>query len=323
MSKIIRGIGYLLSGLIFIAIAGAIYQAVATARDKRKYPPPGQLIDIGGCSVHLHCLGAGKPVVVMESGSGNFSLDWSLLQPEIAKVTRVCTYDRAGHGWSEARVTLRTVPQIVEELHTLLRVSGIEGPYILVGHSLGGLYMHYFARLYPTKTAGLVLIDSAFPDIYRHWPSAFLEQTEFRLKKTWLAASLGLLRLGLFSLPPAPEKLPPDLQRIISILWLSPSFWRTALEQNKQLNWQVPELFSQLGPFPEIPLVVLTPAHNTWLADISPEFPALWLEGQEELSRLSPRGKLIIVEQSGHNIHHDQPELVAEVICQMVKLVQP
>jgi pimeloyl-ACP methyl ester carboxylesterase len=318
-----RWIRYLLGGLTLFALAGAIYQAIAAARDRRRYPPPGQLIDIGSCRLHLHCLGAGKPVVIMESGSGNFSLDWSLLQAEIAKVTQVCTYDRAGHGWSEAGVTPRTVPQIVEELHTLLRVNGLEGPYILVGHSLGGLYMHYFARRYPIETGGLVLIDAAFPDIYRHWPPTFLRKTERRLKKTWLAARLSLLRLGLLSVPPAPENLPPDIQRIISLLWLNPSFWRTAIEQNKQLNRQIPELFSQVGPFPDIPLVVLTPAHNVWLADISPEFPALWLGGQKKLSQLSPRGKLMIIEESGHNIHHDQPELVAEVICRMVKAVQP
>lgn len=322
MSNLIKWIGYLLGGLILLAITGAVYQAIAAARDKGKYPPPGQLVDIGACKLHLHCMGAGRPTVILESGSGNFSLDWSLLQPEIAKLTRVCTYDRASHGWSEGGGTPRTVPQIVEELHTLLRASGTEGPYILVGHSLGGLYMHCFARRYPTETAGLVLIDSAFPDLYRHWPSAFLRKTELRLKRTWLAARFGLLRLGWLSIPPHPEKLPYDVQRVISTLWLSPSFWRTAIEQNKQLNKNVPDLFNQMSPFPDIPLVVLTPAHNAWLTDISPEFPALWLEGQEKLAQLSSQGKLMIVEKSGHNIHHDKPELVAEIIYQMVQLVR-
>src|SRR5262245_4712658 len=115
MFKLTKWIGCLLGGLACFAVVGFIYQTIAAARDKRKYPPPGQLIDIDGCRLHINCMGAGAPIVVMESGSGNFSLDWSLLQPEIAKLTRVCTYDRAGHGWSDAGVKPRTVPQVVEE----------------------------------------------------------------------------------------------------------------------------------------------------------------------------------------------------------------
>ena len=119
MSKITKWIGYLLGGLTFFATVGAIYETITAARDRRKYPPPGQLIDIGDCRLHINRMGTGEPIVVMESGSGNFSLDWSLLQPKIAKLTRVCTYDRAGHGWSGAGAQPRTVPQTVDELHTL------------------------------------------------------------------------------------------------------------------------------------------------------------------------------------------------------------
>lgn len=322
MSNITQWIGYVLGGLTFFATVGAIHTTITAARSKRKYPPPGQLIDIGDCRLHVNRMGIGEPIVVIESGSGNFSLDWSVLQPEIAKLTRVCTYDRAGHGWSDAGAKPRTVPQIVEELHTLLKNTGTAGPYVLVGHSLGGLYMQYFARRYPTETAGMVLVDSSYPDLYLHLPPVFLRKNEVRLRKMWLAAIFGILQLRMLSMPSAPKKLMPNIQRIISTLWLSPLFWRTLIDQNKYLTSDMPDLFCKVGPFPDIPLIVLTAANNDWLSGISPEFPALWLESQEKLSNLSPRGKLIIVKDSGHDIHHDQSESVVDVIRQVIELAR-
>lgn len=123
MPEIIQWVGYLLGGLAFFAVVGALYGSIAAARDKRRYPPPGLLVDIGGSKLHINCMGTGGPTVVMESGSGNFSLDWCLVQPEIAKHTRVCTYDRAGHGWSGAGKKPRTVVQTVEENRRVGEIS--------------------------------------------------------------------------------------------------------------------------------------------------------------------------------------------------------
>lgn len=322
MSEIIKWLVYLLGGLTFLAAAGAIYQIITAARDKRRYPPPGRLVNIGDCKLHINCMGAGKPTVVMESGSGNFSLDWSLVQPQIAKLTRVCTYDRAGHGWSGAGVKPRTVMQSVEELHTLLRASDNKGPYVLVGHSLGGLYVEVFARRYPAETAGIVLVDPACPDIYAHLPPETRRRDESHCRKMWLATLFGIPRLGLLSMPAPSEKLPPDIQRIISAFLLCPLFWRTAIEQNRHLTQDIPELAGKVGPFPDIPLVILTPADRDWLNAISPETPTVWLEMQKKLLDLSSHSNLMIVEDSGYGIHLDQPALVVDVICQMIQEVR-
>ena len=118
-------------------------------------------MDIGGYHLHLNCSGEGVATVIMDSGAGGNSLSWNLVQPEIAKFTRVCTYDRAGLGWSDPGPLPRTSRQFVKELHALLVTSGIKGPYVLVGHSLGGAYVQRYAQRFPDEVAALVLLDSA------------------------------------------------------------------------------------------------------------------------------------------------------------------
>ncbi|MBI1882003.1 MAG: alpha/beta hydrolase [Chloroflexi bacterium] len=322
MQRVAKPIKLFFCWLTILTGMGAIYEIIASATDKRKYPPPGSRVDIGGCRLHIQCMGEGSPTVILESGSGNFSLDWSPVQPEIAQYTHVCAYDRAGHGWSDASKQPRSVQQTVEELHTLLSAMDINGPYILVGHSLGGLYMQYFARCYPDETAGVVLIDSAHPDLYLHLPPLVRKREAIRLKKMGRAAILGAQRLGVLSLPEVSSKLAPKVQQAISALWLRPAFWHACIEQNKCLDQRVAELFKTLDPFPEVPLIVLTPPNADWSKTIGPEFPALWLNCQKKLASLTANGELIIVEGSSHDIHHDQPQLVIDAIKRVVEIAR-
>jgi pimeloyl-ACP methyl ester carboxylesterase len=143
-----------------LMLLGAIYESRAEAADVRAYPPPGQMIDVGGYRLHLNCTGTSSPTVVIESGWGDMSASWGWVQPEVAKSTRVCTYDRAGMGWSEPSPDPRTARQFALELHTLLVNANEPGPYVLVGHSLGGYTMEVFAHDYPDEVSGLVLIDA-------------------------------------------------------------------------------------------------------------------------------------------------------------------
>src|SRR5215208_2825012 len=163
--RLMRRIGMALLGLIVVllalAVAGAIYQAIATELAERTYPPPGEMVDIGGYSLHINCTGQGSPTVILDAGSGLFSAQWVRVQREVSDTTSVCAYDRAGMGWSEMGPDPRDAKQITSELHTLLSKAGIEDPYVLVGHSFGGLSMQTYAARYPEEVAGVALVDSS------------------------------------------------------------------------------------------------------------------------------------------------------------------
>src|SRR5918994_2477775 len=165
-SRYTRQIGrvllWLIVALLVLAVAGAIYQAIATERAEQAYPPPGEMVDVGGYSLHINCVGQGSPTVVLDAGLGGMSAEWVWVQREVSDTTRVCAYDRAGMGWSEMGPEPRDAKQITSELHTLLSKAGIEGPYVLVGHSLGGISMQTYAHRYPDEVAGVVLVDSSF-----------------------------------------------------------------------------------------------------------------------------------------------------------------
>jgi pimeloyl-ACP methyl ester carboxylesterase len=141
----------------------AIYETVRESLDARAYPPPGQLVDIGGHRLHLHCTGSGSPTVVLEPGQGGVSSDLAWIAPAVARNTTVCVYDRAGRGWSDATHRTQDGAQIAADLHTLLDRAHVPGPYVLAGHSFGGLYVQSFAAQFPDQVAGLVLLDSTAP----------------------------------------------------------------------------------------------------------------------------------------------------------------
>src|ERR671938_464341 len=162
--RVLRAIGRTLAALVglivVLGLVGASYEAIAAAGDARRYPSPGQLVDVGGYRLHIQCVGTGSPTVVLDAGLGGSSLDWSLIQPELGRTTRVCAYDRAGMGWSDAGPQPRTPRQIADELHTLLTNAGIAGPYVLVGHSLAGKNVRLFTIAHPDQVAGMVLVDA-------------------------------------------------------------------------------------------------------------------------------------------------------------------
>jgi pimeloyl-ACP methyl ester carboxylesterase len=153
-----RGLVSTIAGLLALAVIGAIYQAIATEMDQRTYPAPGKMVDVGTHSLHINCLGEGSPTVILEAANLGMSAHWVRVQQQVAKATRVCAYDRAGMGWSEAGPEPRDARQISSELHTLLNgAADTEGPYVLVGHSYGGLYARMYAAKYSDETAGVVL----------------------------------------------------------------------------------------------------------------------------------------------------------------------
>ena len=157
------------------------------AQEARIYPPPGRMVDIGGWRLHLNCTGQrkeGARTVVLESGSGDFSVDWGLVQPEVARFARICSYDRAGAGWSDLGPRPRTWRQVAYELHTALHKAGEKGPYFLVGQSLGGLLIRVYASQYPKEVAGMVLVDSTHEDTVLMMNGKFVRMRELSRGRT-------------------------------------------------------------------------------------------------------------------------------------------
>jgi pimeloyl-ACP methyl ester carboxylesterase len=159
-SRAARMLLYPALALMAVASIAGGYETVKEAADAAAYPMPGELVDIGGHRLHLNCTGSGTPTVILEPGAGGTSSWAGWIGPAVAEETRVCVYDRAGKGWSEQSDVFPDADQIAGDLHTLLSRAGVDGPYVLAGHSFGGLYVRAFASLYPDEVAGMVLIDS-------------------------------------------------------------------------------------------------------------------------------------------------------------------
>ncbi len=191
--------GFLRLGAVAVGVAvlGALAQTWPTRRAERRYPPPGVLVDIGGHRLHLDVQGDGPgPTAVLESGMGSFSPNWYWVQSELAQDMRVVAYDRAGLGWSERGAGPRDAETLAAELHAALLAAEIAGPYVLAGHSFGGLPVRAFAQLYPGETAGLVLVDASNPDQWVRWPVRNADRMIVASQRVTAAlARVGLLRL--------------------------------------------------------------------------------------------------------------------------------
>jgi pimeloyl-ACP methyl ester carboxylesterase len=280
---------WLVAGLLALAVIGAIYQAIATEIDQKTYPPPGEMVDVSGHSLHINCVGQGSPTVIMEAGSGGMSAHWVRVQQQLAQTTRVCAYDRAGMGWSEAGPEPRDAKQISSELHTLLKSADTEAPYVLVGHSYGGLYTRMYAARYPKHVAGVVLVESSHPEQFTRSEEgrAMYEQTR-RMGAfiPWLAR-LGVIRLTNFY--PAHPDLPAQQRAQIEAFNSSTQQLATTVEEfsaTPQTNSQVRSTQS-LG---DKPLAVVSAGEQ------SPD----WLEMQDELAALSPDSIHRVVEGATH-----------------------
>ena len=201
----------LLVAMIALAVSGAIYQTVATARDRRAYPPSGRLVNVGGYTMHIDCRGTaaeGAPTVILESALAGTTSLWGWVQPEVANATRVCAYDRAGSGWSDPRPQPRDAEHFAAELQALLQAAAVAGPYVLVGHSYGGKYVRMYTAMYPDQVAGIVLVDASHPDQWTRTPEGQAEFRSFARLNTIgpILARFGVLRL--FNMFPRNSDLP-------------------------------------------------------------------------------------------------------------------
>jgi pimeloyl-ACP methyl ester carboxylesterase len=241
-----------------LAGVGPLYQAMATARDRRAYPPPGRLVDVDGCRMHVQTAGSGTPTVVLETGLGGMSSAWAWIQPETARFCRVVSYDRAGLGWSEADAGPKTAQSAAQRLRTILRRSGVSPPYILVGHSMGGLLIRVFADRYRDEVAGMVLVDASHPDQHLRSPAIDTHmRSGFRLLRLVpLLARLGYVRLtGLFN--SWAEGLPPRQAAEAESFLSSYRHLRTTLDESLAWDTVCTEVRAT-GGLGDTPLAVVT-----------------------------------------------------------------
>jgi pimeloyl-ACP methyl ester carboxylesterase len=296
--------------------------------------PPGELIDVGGYRLHLHCAGAGEPTVVLESGVGSYSAAWSLVQPEVARYTRVCAYDRAGYAWSDrAPASMpRTSDQLARELHVLLHRAGIRPPLLLVGHAAGALYARLYASRFPEDVAGMVLVD---PVREAEWTegdrSARLRGLRVgtrRLRGHYLLSRLGLMQLfARFKPPEAIRKLPAHVQAVVRRLGSRPRTLQTTYREYASLEESAAQVREQAGSLGDRPLVVIgrpgaavPPASAEEMT--LPDVQSTAADAHAELAALSTRGRVVVAPGSGGDLLLDEPALVVEAIREVVEAVR-
>ncbi len=306
--------------LVLLMLVGYVYNYSEEKDDSKNYPPLGKLFDIGEYKLHLYTTGSdtrNMPTVILCSAGGLAAADWALVQPEISELTRVCSYDRAGYGWSDSGSLPRTSKQIAVELHALLEQANIDGPYLLVGHSFGGHTVRIFADDYPEEVAGLILIDAR--------PANMLEIPSLKIigdgsgseKFSILSflANIGVTRLlGNAMLPPKFQDRLPDYPAVIS-------YRAKYFKANKDEALSIRKSDQQVKNtklLGNLPLTVIR--HG--IPDIFENVPTVepeiaesdWIKSQEELSSLSTNSRIIVANKSGHFIPIELPEFVIESI---------
>jgi pimeloyl-ACP methyl ester carboxylesterase len=303
------------------------------------FPPPGKLVDVGGWRLHLNCAGevrASQPTVILEAGVGDFSVEWSLVQPGVAQFARVCSYDRAGDGWSDLGPHPRTLRQVVYELHTLIEKGGVKPPLVLVGHSYGGWLVRLYASTYPAEVAGMVLVEAGADNPWRILPDGKLARSSDLVKRNPIPAvkvsgslrvsdippeALSQMKAGAQMLAQSPnepprDKLPPDAQRMRA--WALAQVGHIAAAVNPVEHEELAGLRAERAkgehPLGDMPLIVLTRGISEEKGPDGKAFETEHRRGHAAMAAMSRNGKLIIATRSGHHVQLDEPELVVKAI---------
>jgi pimeloyl-ACP methyl ester carboxylesterase len=305
---------------------GAAYNASSLLYFRHVVGVPGKLYDVGGYSMHLYCTGTGSPTVLLSSGLGDDFTAWAKVQPVLARWTRVCAYDRAGFGWSAPRPGIQDANAISLQLHQLVRVAGIQVPFVLVGHSISGIYLRYYAARYPGTLAGLVFIDGATPLQDSRIPKSLLEiQQHQRRKMPWqkLLMTLGWYRLlgDCTSVPRGSGAYTAWIKADSCV----PS-QIDAIEQELDAQQTSGQETIHAGPFGDLPVLILSRDPGVlapnWPASVSKANALVWNQMQEEAKGLSTDSLRIIAKGSLHYVMDDRPDLVNRRIASFIAMIR-
>jgi pimeloyl-ACP methyl ester carboxylesterase len=310
-----------------------MYDRGGERRDRKRLTRIGRAVDIGGRTLNIFCSGEGAPAVVFDSGNGAPGYAWSHIQPRVAAITRACWYDRAGDGWSDPGPFPRTSAAMAADLHELLRRAGVPPPYVLVGHSLGGLNVRVYNGLYPSEVAGAVLVDAAHEDEPRRAPAFMRGHTAPRWlrRPIWIAGQMaravGLLRLTSprVTMPDDPAARTRD--QIVRALASRPQSSANHFDSSVSDSYGQAERSAGFG---DRPVVVLTRGRMPVLpANPSEEdrqyaaYENAWMhEIQPKLARLSSRGRQVIVANSGHGIPDEAPDAVVAAVRDVIDQIR-
>jgi pimeloyl-ACP methyl ester carboxylesterase len=283
------------------------------------------MVDVGGFRMHLVCEGEGGPAVVLDAGKADAWITWFRVQPELARMTRVCSYDRAGIGYSDPGPLPRSRRRTVEEMRTLLARAGVPPPYVLVGHSFGGLNVRLYAALHPDEVAGLVLEESAHEDHWVHAPREFRQRHLDTIEEERLQAEKARRGEPMPRILYSPDGLSLRVRSQIADVARRPA-WYVASYQESLIGEEGAKAFAGLPRTLDVPLVVLSAGSRQRPESRPPELHARWVriarELQDDLASRSARSRHLVVEGAGHFIHWDRPGVVVETVSDMIRLAR-
>ena len=325
MFRIRQGTDRLLCGLLGLGMLAVAHAASAAgpaadpAHEDSAHQDqlPGRMVEVSGRYMHLYCSGAWYgPVVILDAGLGGFALGWVYVQEALATTMRVCSYDRAGYGWSETGVSPRLSSQLAEELLELLERSGVEPPYVLVGHSFGGYVARSFTGLVPYLVAGMVLVESSHPEQMERLPDVQIREerpipTLYRTRVT---------RVNQRVIWQLSEKYPEHMRGTVAMLMSSRRALRASHQESAVFALSAAEV-TQIPLPQDMPLVVVSRGLQEWESTpLGTAKERSWRDMQAELVNLTRRSRQIIANHSGHQVHLDQPEVVVAAVCRVLAM---
>jgi pimeloyl-ACP methyl ester carboxylesterase len=324
------------AAVVLAALVAATASAPATATTAGTvgtlYLRPTAMIDVGdGATLAMYCAGNGSPTVLMDAGLGDAAYQWATVQPQIARTTRVCTYDRAGYMFSRGLPLPRTSDRIVAELHALVMRAHLATPLVIVGHSFGSYNVRLFADRYRSLVAGMVLVDGSHERQNELFPRSMPA-----LIATWsrhndacrTAARHGIVPTDPYCLPDPDPRFAPALQRIARRMYARPSSFDTILAEERSFNRSAAEVRAARRSFGDLPMVVVSAgrpgrfgAPGVSAADVT-RAEATWSRLQADLATLSRRGEHVTVANSGHYVQKDAPWVVIAAVQHVVEEVR-
>lgn len=280
-------------------LLGPVYQQSTQWLDNYRYSPPGKLIAVHGTNMHLHCTGSGSPTVVLEAGATGFAQSWAWVQEELATISRVCSYDRLGLGWSEGQGTAHTGAEVARSLKALLRQAREPGPYVMVGHSMGGPLVQIFAGLYPDEVAGMGLVDPSHPDQLNRHASQARQLMDDLTRKLRLASFLsytGIVRISNVMAAKA-SGLPANAYRSAKLFAASPGHLRAS--HRELANWDTTMASARrFMAVEDRPLTVISATKAR--SDFPQPFVEAFVQLHSELAQMSPQGRHVKISTADH-----------------------